>query len=67
MLLTKPTGINEVQFKQYRSDGPKFVLNSVAKMNEYYLHNAQYEKRRYTMCHEVRASRVAVLLLFKHL
>ncbi|KAL3805298.1 hypothetical protein HJC23_009005 [Cyclotella cryptica] len=29
------------------------IYSSVAKMNEYYLRNAEYDHRRYTMCHEV--------------
>ena len=29
------------------------IMSSVAKMNEYYLRNAEYDHRRYTMCHEV--------------
>lgn len=29
------------------------IMSSVAKMNEFYLRNANYDHRRYTMCHEV--------------
>jgi|EP01082_Thalassiosira_pseudonana_P010274 predicted Zn-dependent protease len=29
------------------------IISSVSKMNEYYLNNAEYDHRRYTMCHEV--------------
>lgn len=29
------------------------ITSSVAKMNEYYLRNANYDHRRFTMCHEV--------------
>ena len=29
------------------------IYSSVAKMNEYYLRNAEYAHRRYTMCHEI--------------
>ncbi len=29
------------------------ILTSVAKMNEYYLRNAEVEERQYTMCHEL--------------
>jgi len=29
------------------------ILSSVSKMNEYYLRNADYNHRRFTMCHEV--------------
>ena len=29
------------------------IVSSVAKMNEYYLRNANYDHRRFTMCHEV--------------
>ena len=46
-------GINEVQFASRRLGGPSFAINSVAKMNEYYLQNADYPKRQYTMCHEI--------------
>jgi len=30
-----------------------YITASVAKLNEFYLRNADYEKRRYTMCHEL--------------
>jgi hypothetical protein len=29
------------------------VISSVAKMNEYYLNNADFAHRRFTMCHEI--------------
>ncbi|KAL7488687.1 hypothetical protein ACHAW6_014278 [Cyclotella cf. meneghiniana] len=29
------------------------IYSSVAKMNEYYLRNAKFDHRRYTMCHEI--------------
>mmetsp|Transcript_31489 Transcript_31489/g.53699 ORF Transcript_31489/g.53699 Transcript_31489/m.53699 type:complete len:281 (-) Transcript_31489:213-1055(-) len=29
------------------------IIGSVAKMNEYYLHNANFAHRRFTMCHEL--------------
>jgi len=29
------------------------IVSSVSKMNEYYLLNAEYDHRRYTMCHEL--------------
>eukprot|EP00580_Thalassiosira_gravida_P010923 CAMPEP_0201633450 /NCGR_PEP_ID=MMETSP0493-20130528/6749_1 /ASSEMBLY_ACC=CAM_ASM_000838 /TAXON_ID=420259 /ORGANISM="Thalassiosira gravida, Strain GMp14c1" /LENGTH=311 /DNA_ID=CAMNT_0048105159 /DNA_START=65 /DNA_END=1000 /DNA_ORIENTATION=+ len=29
------------------------IVSSVAKMNEYYLRNANFDHRRYTMCHEM--------------
>ena len=29
------------------------IRSSVAKMNDYYLRNAEYDHRRFTMCHEV--------------
>jgi len=29
------------------------IVGSVSKMNEYYLLNAEYDERRYTMCHEL--------------
>jgi hypothetical protein len=29
------------------------IVSSVAKMNEYYLRNAEFDHRRYTMCHEI--------------
>lgn len=31
----------------------KKIKNSVAKMNEFYLNNADFIKRRYVMCHEI--------------
>jgi hypothetical protein len=40
-------GINQNEIK----DG--VIMSSVAKMNEYYLRNADYDHRRFTMCHEV--------------
>lgn len=46
-------GINEVEIEYTSNNGPGFIISSVAKMNEYYLHNAPFEKRRYTMCHEI--------------
>ena len=46
-------GINEIQFQSRTRNGPSFITNSVAKMNEYYLLNADFNKRRYTMCHEI--------------
>ena len=33
--------------------GKNTIVDSVAKMNEYYLFNADEFKRRYTMCHEI--------------
>jgi hypothetical protein len=47
-------GLNEavIQFGS-GMDAPGFIVSSVAKMNEYYLNNARYEERRYTMCHEI--------------
>jgi len=41
-------GINEIL-----SFDNGFVISSVAKMNEFYLKNAAYEKRQFTMCHEI--------------
>jgi hypothetical protein len=29
------------------------IVSSVAKMNEYYLRNAEFDHRRFTMCHEI--------------
>jgi hypothetical protein len=40
-------GINQNEIKR------DVIVSSVTKMNEYYLRNAEYEHRRYTMCHEV--------------
>ena len=40
-------GINQNEIR----DG--VIMSSVAKMNEYYLKNAEYDHRRFTMCHEV--------------
>lgn len=42
-------GINEV----LKSVPDQIIQSSVAKMNEYYLNNADYNERLYTMCHEV--------------
>lgn len=44
-------GINEV----LKSVPDQIIQSSVAKMNEYYLNNAGYDERLYTMCHEVRS------------
>eukprot|EP00980_Cylindrotheca_fusiformis_P013442 scaffold3437_cov113-Cylindrotheca_fusiformis.AAC.9 len=41
-------GINELVIKD-----EKTIESSVAKMNDYYLRNADYDKRLYTMCHEI--------------
>ena len=41
-------GINEIIFS-----GQQEIVSSVSKMNEYYLLNAEYDHRRYTMCHEL--------------
>jgi hypothetical protein len=43
-------GINEVM--KTVPDG--IIQSSIAKMNEFYLNNADYNERLYTMCHEVR-------------
>lgn len=40
-------GINQNEIKHH------VIVSSVTKMNEFYLRNAEYEHRRYTMCHEV--------------
>ena len=40
-------GINENSVQGGR------IIQSVAKMNEYYLRNAEFAHRRYTMCHEI--------------
>jgi len=42
-------GINEV----LKLQGSGVIISSVAKMNEYYLLNADYDERLYTMCHEL--------------
>lgn len=41
-------GINEMLIS-----GGSTIDSSVAKMNEYYLRNADNDKRQYTMCHEI--------------
>lgn len=46
-------GINEIEIKTFFNDRRGYIISSVAKMNEYYLHNANYEQRQYTMCHEI--------------
>ncbi len=40
-------GINQNEIKE------GVIMSSVAKMNEYYLRNADYDHRRFTMCHEI--------------
>jgi len=42
-------GINEV----LKLQGSGVIVSSVAKMNEHYLLNADYDERLYTMCHEL--------------
>jgi hypothetical protein len=44
-------GINELLLITQR--GVETIQSSVAKMNEYYLLNADFIERRYTMCHEI--------------
>jgi len=46
---TQWTGLNEVYFE---GDG-KYIISSVAKMNESYLKEASREERQYVMCHEI--------------
>jgi hypothetical protein len=41
-------GINE-----YTVDGSNYIVNSRAKMNEYYLSSASAAERQYVMCHEI--------------
>ena len=41
-------GLNE-----YMVDGSNTIVNSRAKMNEYYLANVQGPERQYVMCHEI--------------
>ena len=36
---------------EFVNGGPGFIVQSVAKMNEYYLRNAGFDERQYTMCH----------------
>ena len=38
------------------------ITSSVAKMNEYYLRNANYDHRRFTMCHEVGHGKFVVVV-----
>jgi len=40
-------GINENEVRGGR------IISSVAKMNEYYLNKADFDHRRFTMCHEI--------------
>lgn len=42
-------GINEI----LKTVPDSIIVSSIAKMNEYYLNNAGYDERLYTMCHEV--------------
>ena len=46
-------GINEAVLEYANDDDPGFIIASAAKMNEYYLNNADYARRQYTMCHEI--------------
>jgi hypothetical protein len=46
-------GINEMQIQYMSANDPGVIVTSVAKMNEYYLYNAEYASRQYTMCHEI--------------
>ena len=39
-------GINEIEITSQCRTCPGFITSSVAKMNEYYLHNADFAKRR---------------------
>jgi hypothetical protein len=41
----------QIQYNQ--ANAPGVIVTSVAKMNEYYLYNAEYANRQYTMCHEI--------------
>jgi len=42
-------GINEI----FKNSQTGIIISSVAKMNEYYLRNADHAERQYTMCHEI--------------
>jgi hypothetical protein len=42
-------GINEIM----STSRTGIIVNSVAKMNEHYLNNADFFERQYTMCHEI--------------
>jgi len=46
-------GINEAMLEYTSHNDPGFIVASVAKMNEFYLNNANYARRLYTMCHEI--------------
>lgn len=46
-------GINEIELEYASRNSVGYIISSVAKMNEYYLNNADYYKRQYTMCHEI--------------
>lgn len=46
-------GINEAMLEYSSKDDPGVIVASVAKMNEFYLNNADYARRQYTMCHEI--------------
>jgi len=41
------------------------IVGSVSKMNEYYLLNAEYDERRYTMCHELGHGEFCIQLSHK--
>lgn len=57
-------GINEVEIQYARQGDPGFIVSSVAKMNEYYLNNADFSKRRYTMCHEIGTSSYKYIYIY---
>jgi len=40
------------------------IIESSAKMNEYYLENGGDDQRQYTMCHEVRVCSALFVFLF---
>eukprot|EP00548_Thalassiothrix_antarctica_P006132 CAMPEP_0194135230 /NCGR_PEP_ID=MMETSP0152-20130528/5323_1 /TAXON_ID=1049557 /ORGANISM="Thalassiothrix antarctica, Strain L6-D1" /LENGTH=313 /DNA_ID=CAMNT_0038831365 /DNA_START=380 /DNA_END=1321 /DNA_ORIENTATION=+ len=42
-------GINEI----LKDSKTQIIISSIAKMNEYYLRNADHAERQYTMCHEI--------------
>eukprot|EP00546_Thalassionema_frauenfeldii_P003504 CAMPEP_0178932568 /NCGR_PEP_ID=MMETSP0786-20121207/22705_1 /TAXON_ID=186022 /ORGANISM="Thalassionema frauenfeldii, Strain CCMP 1798" /LENGTH=1138 /DNA_ID=CAMNT_0020609905 /DNA_START=314 /DNA_END=3727 /DNA_ORIENTATION=+ len=44
---TKWRGLNQVILRD------NFIISSVARLNEYYLRNANDAQRQYTMCHEI--------------
>ena len=46
-------GVNELALEYAAENRSGTIKSSLLKLNEFYLHNANYEQRQYTMCHEM--------------